>query len=175
MKFRLLTLFSIIVVLGVKTYTMNARDGKIDDADVELLTNWELKNKTDSIYHQKHVVRIVEELAKSPYITEERINIIENSETYQEYNRLRLVANDFELNRLLVHPSPVIRVYAHRALIENGMQPNNYHLQLIASDSTNIDWMQGDLMVKTTVMDIVSENMFMIERRDTLTFENTPS
>ena len=68
MKYRLLTLFSIIVALAIKTYSMNAQDGVIDDEDVEVLEKWELKNKSDSVYHEKHVNRIVHELSKSPYI-----------------------------------------------------------------------------------------------------------
>ena len=175
MKFRLLTLFSIIIVLAAKTYTISAQDGVIDDEDVELLTKWELKNKSDSVYHEKHVNRIVDALSKSPYIAEEKITVLESSEIYHEYSRLKKVANEYELNKLLVHKSPIIRVYAHRALMENNFTPNTLHLEIIASDSTDIEWMQGDLMVQTTVMDIVTENMFVIEKRDTLLMENTPS
>jgi len=175
MKFHLLTLFSIIVVLAVKTYTLSAQDGVIDDDDVELLSKWELKNKSDSVYHEKHVNRIVDVLSKSPYITEEKITVLESSKIYHEYSRLKKVANEYELNKLLIHKSPIIRVYAHRALMEKNFKPNTLNLEIIASDSTDIEWMQGDLMVHTTVMDIVTENMFIIEKRDTLLADNIPS
>ncbi|NRA10361.1 MAG: hypothetical protein HRT57_00225 [Crocinitomicaceae bacterium] len=172
MKLRLLTLFSIIVVLAIKTYSINAQDGVIDDEDVELLTRWELKNKSDSVYHEKHVHRIVSALSKSPYIAEDKITAVKSSEIYHEYSKLKKVANEYELNKLLVHPSPIIRVYSHRALMEKNYEPNTLHLEVIANDSTNIEWMRGDVMIKTTVMEIVAENMFRLEEKDTLVAEN---
>lgn len=167
MKYRLLTLFSIIVALAIKTYSINAQDGVIDDEEIEVLENWELKNKSDSIHHQKHVNRIVSVLSKSPYIAEDKINIVSSSEIYHEYSRLKKVANESELNRLMIHPSAIIRVYAHRALMEKNMRPNTEHLEVIAGDSSHVEWMQGDLMVHTTVMDIVTKNMFILQKMDT--------
>jgi hypothetical protein len=165
MKYRLLTLFSIIVALAVKTYTINAQEGAIDDEDVELLASWELKNKSDSVHHQKQVNRIVKELAKAERITEQYTGAasLTKCETYQEYTRLKKAANEFELNKLLIHRSPIIRVYAHRALMENNMTPNTFHIESIANDSTEIEWLNGDVLVKTTVMDLVTNNMFQFQ------------
>jgi len=172
MKLRLLTLFSIIVALAIKTYSINAQDGVIDDEDVELLTKWELKNKSDSVYHEKHVHRIVSTLSKSPYIAEDKITAVKSSEIYHEYSKLKTVANAYELNKLLVHPSPIIRVYSHRALMEKNLELNTLHLEIIASDSTDVEWMDGDVMVKTTVMEMVTKNIFHVEEMDTLVAEN---
>ncbi|MEJ6799921.1 MAG: hypothetical protein QNK77_01950 [Crocinitomicaceae bacterium] len=172
MKLRLLTLFSIIVALAIKTYSINAQDGVIDDEDVELLTKWELKNKSDSVYHEKHVHRIVSTLSKSPYIAEDKITVVASSEIYHEYSKLKKVANAYELNKLLIHPSPIIRVYSHRAIMENNYMPNTLHLELISSDSTDIEWMDGDLMVKTTVMEMVTKNIFQLQEKDTFVAEN---
>lgn len=161
MKLRLLTLFSIIVALAVKTYTINAQDGVIDDEEVEMLANWELKTKSDTIIHEKHVNRIVDVLAESAYVSEESVGIaMVPSETYHQYANLKKAANSYELNKLMIHDSPIIRVYAHRALMENKMELNIDNVQTIANDSTAVTWMDGDRLVQTTVMDMVTENLF---------------
>ena len=118
-----------LITQGAK---INAQDGVIDDEDVELLTKWELKNKSDSVYHEKHVHRIVSTLSKSPYIAEDKITVVASSEIYHEYSKLKKVANAHELNKLLIHPSPIIRVYSHRALMENNYEPNTLHLEASA-------------------------------------------
>lgn len=170
MKFRLLTLFSIIVALVVKTYALNSRDGVIDDDDAQLLATWQLKNREDSMHHEKHVLRIVDVLAKSDRVTEEFTGAgsLIKCKTYSEYSKLRLVANEEELNNLLLHDSPIIRVYAHRAMMERRLQPNEDLVAQIANDSTAITWLNGDIVVQTTVMDLVSSNMFHIQKTDSL-------
>ena len=175
MKLRLLTLFSIIVVLAIKSYTISAQDGIIDDADIELLEKWELKNKSDSISHERHVVRLVQALSESPYITEPQTLFLQQSEINDKYHRFKRVANAYELNKCLMHPSPIIRVYAHRAIVENEIEPNTKHLEFISNDSTSIGWMKGDLMIESTVMDVVTQNLFFKKKSDTLTELNIPS
>jgi len=170
MKFRLLTLFSIIIALVVKTYALNSRDGVIDDEDAQLLATWQLKNHEDSVHHEKHVLRIVDVLAKSDRITEEYTGAgaLIKCKTYSEYSKLRLAANEEELNNLLLHDSPIIRVYAHRAMMERHFQPNADLVAQIANDSTAITWLNGDIVVQTTVMDLVSSNMFHVQTTDSL-------
>jgi len=168
MKLRLLTLFSIIVVLAIKSYTISAQDGIIDDADIELLTKWELKNKSDSISHERHVVRLVKVLSESPYIADEPNTFLNQNEFYEGYRRFKRVANAYELNKCLIHPSPIVRVYAHRAIFENEVEPNTHHLEFISNDSTHIGWMKGGVMSETTVMDVVTQNLFFASAKDTL-------
>ena len=171
MKFRLLTLFSIILALVIKTYSLSARDGVIDDEEVELLAQWELKNADDSLRHQQHVGILADELAESKQITEEftGAGAMVKCKTYHSYSRLRKAANEFELNELLTHESPVIRVYAHRAMMERNFSPDPDIVADMAADSTEIEWLNGDVLVHTTVMDMVSSNMFRLEEpKDTL-------
>lgn len=170
MKFRLLTLFSIILALVIKTYAVNTRDGVIDDEEVELLATWELKNQEDSLQHQKHVYRIVDVIATSDKLTEEYTGAasLVKCDTYYEYKKLRRAANEAELNGLLSHKSPIIRVYAHRALMERELKVNPDLVAKIASDSTSIEWLNGDVLVRTTVMDLVSSNMFLLQEKDSL-------
>lgn len=171
MKFRLLTLFSIIVALVIKTYTLSARDGVIDDEEAEVLAKWELKNHEDSVQHEKHVHRIVNVLATSDQVTDQYTGAASTVPCagYREYAKLRTAANEEELNSLLLHRSPVIRVYAHRAMVERSMQPDPEILAIMASDSSEVQWLNGDVVVHTTVMDLVSSNMF-IQQKD----ENSP-
>ena len=174
MKLHLLTVFSIVIALAVKSYTINAQDGVIDDYEIELLANWDLLNANDSLFHQKHINRIVEKLAQSPYVTEEKMGVASTtSDTYLDYTKLRKAAKAHELDELLVHPSPIIRVYAHRAIMENGMYANSAHVENMINDSTSIGWMAGNLMIETTVMDMVAQNMFQI-KRDTSMVGNIP-
>lgn len=175
MKFKLLTLFSIIVALGVKTYSLSARDGIIDDEELELLVQWELKNEDDSLRHAEHINLLAEELAQSKHISEEftGAGALIRTETYQRYERMRRAANEKELNELLVHDSPVIRVYAHRALMERSLIPDANLVAQMASDSTEIDWLNGDILVHTTVMDMVCGNMFPLQIQDNLVATNT--
>jgi hypothetical protein len=170
MKFKLLTLFSIILALVIKTYSLSARDGVIDDEEVELLAQWELKNADDSLRHQKHVGILATELAESKQITEEftGAGAMVKCKTYHHYARLRTAANEFELNELMKHESPIIRVYAHRALMEKHFDADKDLVAAIAADSTEIEWLNGDVLVHTTVMDMVSSNMFLIDEPDTL-------
>lgn len=166
----MLTLFSIILALVIKTYSLSARDGVIDDEEVELLAQWELKNADDSLRHQQHVDILAGELAESKQITEEYTGpgAMVKCKTYHHYSRLRTAANEFELNELLSHKSPVIRVYAHRAMMERNFNPNPDMVAEMAADSTEIEWLNGDVLIHTTVMDMVSSNMFHVEEQDTL-------
>ncbi len=170
MKFKLLTLFSIILALVIKTYSLTARDGVIDDEEVELLSQWELKNADDSLRHQQHIDLLAEELAKSKQITEEYTGaaFLIKCDTYHQYSRLRKAANEAELNDLLLHDSPVIRVYAHRAIMEKNLEANPEIVASMAGDSTQVRWLNGDVLVQTTVMDLVSSNMFRVEPQDSL-------
>ncbi|XOV67355.1 MAG: hypothetical protein ACFHU9_17200 [Fluviicola sp.] len=170
MKFKLLTLFSIILALVIKTYSLSARDGVIDDEEVELLAEWELKNADDSLRHQQHIEILAEELATSGQVTEEYTGAgaLVRCETYHYYSRLRKAANEYELNALLTHESPVIRVYAHRALMERRLSPDPDIVAEMAADTTEIEWLNGDVLVHTTVMDMISSNMFHVEEPDSL-------
>lgn len=170
MKFKLLTLFSIILALVIKTYSLNARDGVIDDEEVELLAQWELKNADDSTRHQQHVNLLAKELAEYDQVTEEfrGAGAMIKCKTYHHYARLRKAANESELNDLLTHESPVIRVYAHRAMMERDFHPNPVIVAEMAADSTEIEWLNGDVLIHTTVMDMVSSNMFRPQEPDTL-------
>jgi len=170
MKFKLLTLFSIILALVIKTYSLSARDGVIDDDEVHLLAEWELLNQDDSLRHAKHVDLLADELAQSNKITEEYTGAgaLVKCNTYKQYERLRLAANEAELNNLLMHESPVIRVYAHRALVERALMPDAGLVANIAGDSTEVIWLNGDVVIHTTVMDMVSANMFPIQMQNDL-------
>lgn len=173
MKLRLLTLFSVVVALAIKTYSINAQDGVIDDAEVEVLANWQLINKKDTLHHQKHVNKIVTELAESPYVAEKKeVPAQLPTDSYKQYSRLKRAAHEHELNQLLTHESPVVRIYAHRALVENAMQADAHCLEAMSMDSTCVTWLDGDLLIETTVMDMVSSNLFPTPIYDESEFEN---
>ena len=60
----------------------------------------------------------------------------------------------------MLHESPVVKVYAHRALTVNAMNMNcDYELSLI-EDTTYVDWLTEDMLVNTTVSDLIQLEYF---------------
>lgn len=80
--------------------------------------------------------------------------------TYEAYEKLRTIATEEQLNDLLLHDSPVVKVYAYRALVVNQMNMNcEYELDLL-EDSTCIDWYAFNQLTSTTVADLVQRPYF---------------
>lgn len=82
------------------------------------------------------------------------------SPAFEAYEKLKTIATEEQLNDLLLHESPVVKVYAYRALIVNQMNMNcEYELDLL-EDSTCIDWFADNQLTSTTVADLVQKPYF---------------
>lgn len=161
MKFYIMTLVSIITVLAIKSYTINAQDHNVNDIDIEMMASTKLLNKADTLRHQKMISRFVNGIESSEYVYGKYTGSADfPSDVYQNYERIQRVCTVQELNHMLDHDSPVVRIYAHRALMENDMMVYPHHQEELIRDSAEVVVMDGLSLSKTRVLNIVSENMF---------------
>lgn len=155
MKFRMLSVLSIVLVLMVKSMDISARDY----TNLRILANaipvdpllfpYPLETQFDTVVYQ---------LAQSDGFME-RFNGESDTvaPTFEAYEKLKTIATEEQLNELLLHESPVVKVYAYRALIVNQMNMNcEYELDLL-EDSTCIDWFADNQLTSTTVADLVQQ------------------
>ncbi len=163
MKYYIMTLVSIVVVLGIKSYTINAQQTPVDDVEVELMASSELLNKADTIRHQKMIKRFVVGLEKSEVLYGKftgPANI--PNKVYQDYERIQRVGTKEELNSLMTHNSPVVRLYAQRALMNNNMEMDRVAVEYLVNDTTTIMYHDGFDIKLETVGDIASEQLFAV-------------
>jgi hypothetical protein len=156
-----MTLVSVVVVLTIKSYTLEAQDKVVNDVDVERMASCKLINHADTLRHEKMINRFVFDLEKSDALYEKYSGSADfPNETYSDFERLKRVATQQELNNLLVHESGIVRVYAHRALMDNNMYVNKYQLEMLASDTSSIAVIDGLSYSKIEVKDLVSKRLF---------------
>ena len=162
MRFYIMTLVSIITVLAIKSYTINAQaESNIDDLDVEIMASAALLTKADTVRHQKMIKRFVKTIESSPYVYGEFSGSADfPNSVYENYQRIERVSTAQELNTMLLHESPVVRVYAHRALMANQMEIYGDNLDALVADSAEVYQIDGLAISKVRVMDIVTANMF---------------
>src|SRR3989338_3614159 len=119
MKLRMLSVVSIVVVLMIKSMDISAQDYN----NLRLFVNaipsdpslvpFPLETQLDSVVYQ---------LAMSEGVMERFVGESDSSsEVFAAYERLKAVATEEELNELLLHESPIVRIYAYRALVVNEM------------------------------------------------------
>lgn len=157
MKVRMLSLLSIVVVLILKSLDISAKDYHnfrvyvnaipAEPYSPDFLPRYPITEEVDSIVYQ---------LANANGIMEKYVGTsTEISETYAAFEKLRLLASEEELNQLMEHPSPVVKIYAHRALVDNEMNMNcDVELQLL-QDSTCVDWYASTQLTNSTVQELV--------------------
>ena len=159
MKLRMLSVLSIVVALLVKSMDISAQDyynlrvlAHAIPEDTPTLLPYPMETELDSVVFQ---------LAQSTDIKERFVGMSDSiTPEFEAYERLKLIASEEELNDLLLHESPVVKVYAHRALAMNEMNMNcDYELALF-EDSTCIDWFSADMLTNTTVAEMVQREYF---------------
>ncbi len=159
MKLRMLSVLSILVALLIKSMDISAQDynhlrllAHAIPADSPLLFPYPMETELDSVVYQ---------LAQSTSIKERFVGLNDSiTPEFEAYERLKMIASEEELNELMLHESPVVKVYAHRALTMNEMNMNcDYELALL-EDSTCIDWFANDMFTNTTVAELVQQQYF---------------
>jgi hypothetical protein len=159
-----MTLISIVTVLAIKSYTINAQDRPVNDVDLEMMASEALLNKADTIRHQKMIKRFVKGIEGADMVYGRYAGSADfPTSVFENYERIQRVATVQELNELVEHDSPVVRVYAHRALMENNMSIQPIHLESLIADTTEIMMMNGLEISKVRVMDVVAQNIFQKE------------
>lgn len=163
MKYYIMTLVSFVVVLGIKSYTINAQQAPVDDVDVELMASSQLLTQADTIRHQKMIKRFVVGLEKSEVLYGKFTGPANIPNTvFQDYERIQRVGTKEELNRLMNHDSPIVRLYAQKALLNNNMKMNRTAVEYLVNDTTTVMYHNGLNIKIETVGNIASEQLFAV-------------
>lgn len=157
MKFRMLSILSIVLVLMIKSLDISAKDYNnfrflvnAIPADPSMIP-FPLETQLDSVVYT---------LAQANSVLDAENPEFDLTSSFEAYEKLKLVATEAELNELMLHESPVVRVYAYRALVVNALNMNcDYESQLLL-DSTCVDWVENGKVVNTTVSDLVQHTYF---------------
>jgi len=152
----MLSALSIILVLSIKSMDISAKDyhqlrimvrAIPPDPYAPQLVPFILENKLDTLVYQ---------LAQAPGV-KEMYSGTNNTATieFQIYEKLRELASEKELNELLYHDSPVVNVYAYRALRTNQMTIDCDVETSLLSDTTCLEWYINENLITTTVGEII--------------------
>lgn len=159
MKVNLLSLLSVVLVLSVKAYEISARE--------------EIQERRTEVYHPALAFLDVEEYHYSESESlDSLINELGRSNTVKEryvgfagltpneyimFEKLKAYGSQYELNNLMKHYSPVVRVYAYRALIANEMEVNASYENFLYDDTTSVNWFSGCIYKSSTVQQVVEQ------------------
>lgn len=159
MKVNLLSLLSVVLVLSLKAYEISARE--------------ENQENRSEVYHPALAFLDVEEYHYSESASlDSLINQLGRSSTIKEryvgfagltpneyllFEELKATASQYELNNLMKHYSPVVRVYAYRALIANDMEVNANCENFLFEDTTSVNWFSGCIFKNSTVQQVVEQ------------------
>ena len=156
MKCRMLSVLSIILVLSIKSMEISAKDyhelrimvrAIPPDPYAPQLVPFILENKLDTLINQ---------LAQTPGVKEMYLGTNNTiTKEFQAYEKLRGLASEEELNELLTHSSPIVNVYAYRALIVNQMTMDCYVESTLFLDTTCLEWYMNEIPTSTTVGELI--------------------
>lgn len=156
MKYRMLSLLSIILVISVKSLEISAKDyhelrvmarAIPPDPYAPQIVPFILENELDSVVYQ---------LAQAPGIKEMYLGTNDSiTSEFLAYEKLKGLATEKELNALLIHNSPVVKVYAYRALIVNDMNMDCDIESSLFVDTTCLDWYMDEIPTATTVGELI--------------------
>ena len=106
-----------------------------------------IENELDSIIHQ---------LIQAPGVKEMYLGTNNTiTKEFQAYEKLKELASEKELNELLTHNSPVVNVYAYRALIVNEMIMDCDIESSLFLDTTCLEWYMDEIPTITTVGQLI--------------------
>ncbi|MFT5778128.1 MAG: hypothetical protein ACI837_001084 [Crocinitomicaceae bacterium] len=157
MKVRLLSLLSVVLVLSIKAYETTAREANeqnrldIYQPDISFLEG----EQFNPISTVDSLVRL---LSESNTVKERHVGFAGiTPEEYGMFEILKEVGTQEELNGLLTHYSPVVRVYAYRALLANEMQISIEYEETMFKDTSSVDWFSGCILMTSSVKELVSQ------------------
>ena len=159
MKFRMLSLLSIILALTVKSMEISAKDynefrvfvNAIPSTPTQNLLAYRLENKLDSI-----VFHIIQTSTVSDVFEPTTEQTFENNTSFDE---LIKSANENELNALLMHQSAPVKIYAFRALLAQSMNVNSDFELALLNDTSCVNLISRDQIIPTTVKEIVENDI----------------
>jgi len=152
----MLSLLSVIIALGIKSMGISAKDyhefrvmvNAIPESPyVPTLIPIALENRLDSI---------VFDLSQATAVKQMFIDINDTiTPEHHVFQELQTIASENELNELMIHSSPVVKIYAYRALIANDMNVNSDYELALLEDTTCVDFYAGSEVLNSTVKDMV--------------------
>lgn len=162
MKLRMMSLLSILLVLSVKSLEISAKDyyelrvmvnAIPPDPYAPHLLPYALENKLDSVVFRLSQVPVVQDIFNVDRDT--------LAEKFEPVEMLENSGNEEELNNLLLHASPIVKVYAYRTLLINEMNMNCDYELLLLEDTTCVGYLTSDRVVNSTVKDLVQNDLRM--------------
>ena len=158
MKVRLLSLLSVVLVLSIKAYETTARELNDERRNIAIFQPRAEFGEGRVFENMTQVDSLVIILAESEAVKERYVGFSGYTPTeYKTFEELMEVASEDELNNLLTHSSPIVRVYAYRALLANEMEINLDYETSLMQDSTEVDWFSGCVLIPSFVGEIASE------------------
>lgn len=159
MKVHLLSLLSVVLVLSLKAYEISAREENQEKRTEVYHPALALLDYEEYRYAESESLdSLINELGRSTTIKERYVGFAGiTPNEYLLFEKLKASASEYELNSLMRHYSPVVRVYAYRALIDNEMEVNANYENYLYDDTTSVNWFSGCVYKSSTVQQVVEQ------------------
>lgn len=159
MKVNLLSLLSVVLVLSLKAYEISAREENRENRSEAYHPALAFLDTEEYHYLESASMdSLINQLGRSTTIKERYVGFASSTPNeYILYSKLKESATQDELNGLMRHYSPVVRVYAYRALISNEMEVNVTYENSLYEDTTSVNWFSGCIYKSSTVKQIVEQ------------------
>ncbi|MCH2224198.1 MAG: hypothetical protein MK066_05460 [Crocinitomicaceae bacterium] len=158
MKLRLLSLMSVVVVLSIKAYEINAHELKEKKSTSSFYQPYLSLINGDQFNQTSPVDSLIKFLSETSTVKEQSVGFSGTTpKEYRAFEDLQALATEEELNNFLTHYSPVVRVYAYRALIANEMYIEAEYEETVFKDTTSVNWLSGCLLIESSVQELVSQ------------------
>ena len=112
------------------------------------------------------VATIASHIALSEHFESERVGMGFISSQFKRFQRLKNIASPNELEQLLNHESPVVRLYAFQALLHHVDYNPLELLKGIATDTSNVMTQYGCILSSSQVNDQAAELVRTIHQED---------
>lgn len=163
MKLRMLSVLSIVIALGIKSMNISAKDYHEFRILANAIPESPYIPTPLPIALDTQLDSIVYTLSQASAVKDMYININDSlTPQFEIFQELQFAASEDELNELLLHESPVVRVYSYRALIVNDMNLNCDYEMAIMEDTTCIDLFAGSELTNTTVKEQIQRDLFSL-------------
>lgn len=159
MKVRLLSLMSVVMVLSIKAYEQQVRkENNRKSETFSFSEDFILPNFSTSTKFISEIDSLTNVIAKYSTLKERQVGFTgETPKEYLTFQQMKTVGTEEELNHLLGHYSPIVRVYAFRALKAKQMEVNPEMEKILNQDNEKVMWLAGCLFRETTVAQLVSK------------------
>ena len=156
MKFRLLSLLSVVLVLSIKAYETAAHEQN-DERRISVFHQDFMLTNVDVFSSLAPLDSVVLILSEATTVKERQVGFTGSTpKEYRAFEELKDIATEEELNGLLTHYSPIVRVYAYRALVSNEMLIDASYQESVLRDTTVVNWFSGCVLRASSVMDLAN-------------------